>query len=122
VSTLEALALYPSASAVGSDSDNIGAESDQAREETPTVAIRMAPFSMNSRRERLINFSINLVVTYSLRHSGAPPDCQQGRLEPGSRVIVWVAVLIMVVPLIIGYSAFAYRVFRNKTLGLEIGT
>ena len=54
-------ALYPSADAVGSDSDNIGGESDQATEETPAVAIiTMALFSMNARRERLMDLSLNL--------------------------------------------------------------
>ena len=53
MSTVEAFALYPSANAVGSDSDNIGAGSDEASEETPTVVIRMAPFSMNARRDKV---------------------------------------------------------------------
>jgi hypothetical protein len=38
-STLEGFALYPSATAVGSDPDNIGAESDRATEEIAAVAI-----------------------------------------------------------------------------------
>jgi hypothetical protein len=60
--------LYPSADAVGSDSDNIGVESDQASEETPAVAIiTMALFSMNARRERLMDLSLNLAEIQSLR-------------------------------------------------------
>jgi hypothetical protein len=39
LSTVEGFALYPSATADGSDPDNIGAESDQATEEIPAVAI-----------------------------------------------------------------------------------
>jgi hypothetical protein len=76
LSTVEAFALYPSASVVGSDSDNIGAESDQATEDTPTVAIRMALFSINARRETLMDFSFSwlsiqssLHTAYSWRHS-----------------------------------------------------
>jgi hypothetical protein len=39
LSTVEGFALHPSASAVGSDPDNSGAESDQATEEIPAAAI-----------------------------------------------------------------------------------
>jgi hypothetical protein len=39
LSTLEGFALYPSATAVGCDPENIGAESNQATEEIPAVAI-----------------------------------------------------------------------------------
>jgi hypothetical protein len=56
LSTVEALALYPSATAVGSDSDN-GAASAGTTEETPTVAMTTTLFSMKARRERLIDLS-----------------------------------------------------------------
>ena len=39
MSTVEGFALYPSATALGSDPDNISAESDQATEEIPAGAI-----------------------------------------------------------------------------------
>jgi hypothetical protein len=52
--------LYPRLTAVGSDSESIGGESDQATEEIPVPAIIiMALLSMNARRERLMNFSFN---------------------------------------------------------------
>jgi hypothetical protein len=54
--------LYPSAIALGSDSDNIGAASDHAVEENPTAAIRTAPFSMNARRESLMDLSFSWAV------------------------------------------------------------
>jgi hypothetical protein len=57
LSTPDASALYPSADADGSDSDNIGAESDQATEDIPAVAITMALFCISVRRERLMSFT-----------------------------------------------------------------
>ena len=39
MSTVEGFALYPSATAVGSDADDIGAESDQTTEKIPALAI-----------------------------------------------------------------------------------
>jgi len=57
LSTPAAFASYPSATAVGSVADNIGAASAGATEETPTVAMTMPQFSMKARRERLMHLS-----------------------------------------------------------------
>jgi hypothetical protein len=54
--------LYPSAAAVGFDSDNIGAGSASASEETPAAAMTIIPFSIKARRERLMDFSFSCSV------------------------------------------------------------
>jgi hypothetical protein len=75
LSIVDASALYPSAEAAGSDSDNIGAESDQATDDILAVAITMALFPMNARREKLmdVSFMLGAIGDYDSRPQNLPP-------------------------------------------------
>ena len=94
------------------------------------VALRRLPAQLQERRERwawlpfAIAVGIVILAFHGLAYSLFPwlvpqrLDIWQAAAAPGSLMFILIGVAI-VLPMILGYTAFAYRVFRGKARELE---